>query len=196
VIDGGLGEWGGVAPNPLTNAKLDDLSAAWRLAWDERNLYVAVDVVDRALVNTNAPDNAAMADALVLQLGTRPERQVGKPDLYDFEITIAPTSATGEPAFLLKNAAMKTLVNPAATDASGIRWAVAREPTHWTAEVAIPFAALRSEPPKAGQKMAFSLLIFDRDRTDRDEWKSWWKRVETYDKKGRSCQMPYLVFGT
>lgn len=196
VIDGVLGEWGGVAPSPLANAKLDDLSAEWRLAWDERNLYVAVDVVDRALVNTNAPDNAAMADALVLHLGTRPERQVSKPDLYDFEITITPTSAMGKPAFLLKNAAMKTLVNPAATDASGIRWAVAREPTHWTAEAAIPFAALLSEPPKAGQKMAFSLIVFDRDRTDCDEWKQWWKRVETYDKKGRSCQMPYLVFGT
>ena len=133
--------------------------------------------------------------ALLLQLGTRPERQVSKPDLYDFEITIAPTSATGEPAFLLKNAAMRTLVNPAAADASGIRWAVAREAKRWTAEAAIPFAALREEPPKAGQKMAYSLIVFDRDRTGQDEWKQWWKRLETYDKKGRACEMPYLVLG-
>ena len=195
VIDGRLGEWGGVALSPLANAKLDDLSAEWQLAWDDRNLYVAVGVVDSVLVNTNAPDNAAMADALVFQLGTRPERQVDKPDLYDFEITIAPTSAMGEPVFLLKNAIMKTLVNPAAADASGIRWAVAREAKRWTAEAAIPFAALRAEPPKAGQKMAFSLIVFDRDRTDQDEWKQWWKRIETFDKKGRTCQMPYLVFG-
>ena len=33
------------------------------------------------------------------------------------------------------------------------------------------FGALRAGPPKAGQKMAFSLLVFDRDRADRDEWK-------------------------
>ena len=43
--------------------------------------------------------------------------------------------------------------------------------------------------------MAFSLIVFDRDRTDQDEWKQWWKRIETFDKKGRTCQMPYLVFG-
>ncbi len=195
VVDGKLEEWGGVPGAELANPKLDDLKATWRLAWDERAFYLAVDVADSAVVNTNALGSAALGDAVVLQLGTRPERQVSKPDLYDFEITVAPTSATGQPVFLLKNAVMKTLVNPGASDASGIKWAVAREAKHWTVEAAIPFAALRAAPPKPGQKMAFSLMVFDRDRTDRDEWKPWWKRIETYDKKGRTCQMPYLVFG-
>ena len=195
VIDGKLDEWQGVPVNTLHNPKLDDLKAEWRLAWNEQALYVGVTVADSAVVNTNTPGNAAMADALVLQLGTRPDRQVSTPDLYDIEITVAPTSATGDPVFLLKNAAMETLVNPGPDDASGIRWAVSHEPNHWTVEAAIPFAALKAETPKTGQKMAFALIVFDRDRTDLDEWKQWRKRVETFDKKGRTCQMPYLVFG-
>jgi hypothetical protein len=195
AVDGHLGDWTGVAASTLHNPKLDDLKAEWRLAWDEKALYVAVDITDRAVVNTNAPGSAAMGDAVVLQIGTRPDRQVSKPDFYDFEVTISPSSVTGEPVFLLKNAAMKMLVNPPQADASGIRWAAVREAKRWTAEAAIPFAALRAEVPKAGQKMAFSLTVFDRDLTDRDEWRQWWKRVETYDKKGRFCEMPYLVFG-
>ena len=195
VIDGKLDDWGSLPDDELSNPKLGDLNATWRLAWDEHNLYVAADVTDHVLVNTNALDNLAMGDAVVLQLGTRPDRQVSKPDLYDVEITMAPISATGGPAFLLKNAAMKTLVNPGASDASGIKWAVACEAKHWVVEAAIPFTALQASAPKAGQKMAFALRVFDRDKTDRDEWKQWWKRLETYDKKGRSCEMPYLVFG-
>lgn len=195
VIDGKLEDWRAVPGTEIANPKLDDLKATWRLAWDERALYLAVDVVDSVIVNTNAPGAAAMGDAVVLQLGTRPDRQVSKPDLYDFEITVAPTSATGRPVFLLKNAVMKTLVNPAAADASGIRWAVTREARHWTAEAAIPFAALRAESPTVGRKMAFALRVFDRDQTDTDEWKQWWKRIETFDKKGHTCQMPYLVCG-
>lgn len=49
--------------------------------------------------------------------------------------------------------------------------------------------------PKAGQRMAFSLLVFDRDRADVNEWEHGWKRLETCDKKGRACELRYLVLG-
>lgn len=195
IIDGQLADWEGIAPSQLQADNLDDIAAEWRLAWDERNLYLAVQVRDKRIINTNAPDRIHMADVVNFHVCPRPDRQVGTPDLYDYELCIAPTSATGEPVFRLTNILMDTIVDPPLDDARGIRWAVEPDEKHWTVEAALPFALLSGARPMVGTRMSFNLIVFDRDREGADEWEQWWKRVEVFSKKGRADERPYLVLG-
>ena len=194
-IDGKLGDWQTVEPSTLVGKNLDDISAEWRLGWDERHLYLAVKVKDKKIINDNAPERIHMADVVDFHICPRPERQVSRPDLYDYQIRISPTSSDGKPAFYMSNIAARPIISPKAGDQSGIQWAVAKEERTWTVEAAIPFKLLSDFVPQVGTKMSFIVVVFDRDRTDRNEWKQWWKRIETYSKKGPADQRPYLVLG-
>ena len=152
-------------------------------------------VKDKKIINDNAPERIHMADVVDFHICPRPERQVSKPDLYDYQIRISPTSSDGKPAFYMSNIAARPIISPKAGDQSGIQWAVAKEERTWTVEAAIPFKLLSDFVPQVGTKMSFIVVVFDRDRTDRNEWKQWWKRIETYSKKGPAYQRPYLVLG-
>lgn len=163
AIDGELTEWQGVTPSVIDNKKLDDIAAEWRLGWDEKNVYLAVKVKDKKIINGNPPERVHMADAAVFSICPRPERQVSRPDLYDYQMVVAPTCATGKPVCVVRNIAMPAPMILADGDRSGIRWAVATADRSWTVEAAIPFSFLPGAVPEVGRKMAFMVVVFDRD---------------------------------
>jgi len=194
-IDGKLDDWQQVSASQLTAANLDDLAADWRLGWDKRCLYLAVRVKDKRIVNDNSIERIDMADVVDFQICPRPDRQVSEPSLYDYRLLIAPTSAQGKPVCVLQDVLTGRVVVPAQSDSNVVRWAVDREDKSWTVEAAIPWTQLHGAVPEAGRKMSFLIVVFDRDRTDIDEWRQYHKRVETYSKKAPASQRPYVILG-
>ncbi len=99
VIDGLLDEW--LVEPAFLSAFLvyqvtgwdgsDDLSAAWRLAWDEANLYIGVEVADDTHVQTQFGNQIFRGDSLDIQFDTDRLGDLGpalSPD--DFQITFSP----------------------------------------------------------------------------------------------------------
>jgi len=193
VIDGQLDDWPVPPAFKLSDPKINDLAAEPRFGWLDGVLYVAVRVADTKLVNEQPVLQCDLGDAVDLWLCARPERQVSEPELYDYRLRIAPTCETGQPACVLSSLGEEPLINPAADDPSGLRWAVATDAKGWTVEAAVPVALLQGVPAEAGRKLSFMLAVFDRDTPNPDEWKTYWKRVENVSKKGPCAERPYLV---
>jgi hypothetical protein len=203
TIDGRLADWQQVPASSLAATNLDDLAAEWRLGWDERCLYLAVRVQDKKILNDNPVERIDLADVVDFQICPRPDRQVSEPSLYDYRLLVAPTSADGKPVCVFENVLTGKAVVPAHSDTGAVRWAVGQEEEpqdknakkHWNVEAAIPWAQLNGAVAEAGRKMSFLLVVFDRDRTDVDEWRQWHKRLETCSKKRPASQRPYLFLG-
>ncbi|MGH2538202.1 MAG: sugar-binding protein [Candidatus Promineifilaceae bacterium] len=98
-LDGLLLEWGGV---PTAESAFpvftiadwdgsDDLTAVWRLGWDENNLYIGVEVDDDLHVQTQTEVSAFRGDSLEMQLDTDLEGDFG-PGLSadDYQLVISP----------------------------------------------------------------------------------------------------------
>jgi hypothetical protein len=192
-IDGTLTDWNSVAAVKMENPKLDDLRATAQLSWDAKALYLAVHVDDTKIINANAPENIRSADCLDFRICTRPDRQVTEPGLYDYQVLVAPASATGKPALILKNRAKTDLISPAADHASGIQWAVTTNERGWNVELALPWKALPGAENGPLPKLSFAVAVFDRDTTATDEWKQWHKRVYNFDPKNPASEQPWLV---
>jgi len=195
TIDGKLADWQRVPPSKLAATNMDDLAAEWRLGWDERCVYLAVRVRDKKVLNDNPVERIDMADVVDFHVCPRPDRQVSRPSLYDYRLLVAPTSADGKPVCVLQDVLTGRVVVPAQSAGDAVRWAVGREEKHWNVEAAIPFAQLSGAVAEAGRKMSFMIVVFDRDRTDVDEWRQYHKRVQTCNKKGPASERPYLILG-
>ena len=195
TIDGQLDDWPDMASLKLADPKINDLSADARFGWADGQLYLAVRVADTHLFNDQPVERCEMGDAVDFWICGRPERQVGTPELYDYRLRIAPTCETGQPACVFSSVGTEPLINPAKDEPSGLRWAVTTEPKAWTVEAAIPLALLHGREAKAGEKLSFQLGVFDRDTDSPDEWKVYWKRVESFSKKAPASERPYLVLG-
>ncbi|MFZ0548188.1 MAG: sugar-binding protein [Candidatus Promineifilaceae bacterium] len=99
TIDGSLTEWGD-APTFLSAFRVfsaqswdgtDDLTAVWRLAWDNTNLYIGVEVTDDTHVQTQTGNQIFRGDSLDMQFDTDRNGDFGdglSPD--DFQITFSP----------------------------------------------------------------------------------------------------------
>lgn len=99
VIDGVLSEWPG-EPNYASAFLVfnvqnwdgsDDVTAIWRLAWDESNLYLGVEVRDDLHVQTQSGNQIFRGDSVDVQFDTDRAGDFGdslSPD--DFQITFSP----------------------------------------------------------------------------------------------------------
>ena len=99
IIDGDLEGWSGISSytsayrvfNQVWWDETDDLTAFWRVSWDNINLYVSVVVIDDVHVQTQQAQTAFRGDSLELQIDTD---RTGDADqlinVDDFQIVLSP----------------------------------------------------------------------------------------------------------
>lgn len=170
TIDGDLREWVDVASSssrfrvfnhPSWNGT-EDLTAVWRLAWDEQNLYLGATIVDDVHVQTQTGNTTFRGDSLELQIDTDREGDYGprlSPD--DYQIALSPGNFADllPEAFRFRGTSAGEIV-----DAPGHNIAVAARQMAdgYTLEAAIPWADLGVQP-REGMVLGLALNANDND---------------------------------
>lgn len=172
VIDG-LGDgWPGRPPERIGSERIvsgkdgKGLEAAYKVAWDDQNLYLLVNITDPTpLNNTKNGEHLWAGDGIELFIGSEKLDQAGTLLFSDHQVLLAGRSDTKAGSWYIVNAAKQPeikLVNVPAVDGSG-----------YTMEVAIPWNALDIKPVE-GQTLLFDLAIDDApkdgDRTRQLMW--------------------------
>ena len=168
AIDGRLDDWSSVAPRPMgarwqvtDNPKEwtgpGDCSATVRLAYDDANLYVAMDVTDDVLMSEGRA--AWQRDGVEVFIDPRPAGQ----RVIGFEgacrQVAVPLPEPGKPAV--------AEVGPAgAKPALKVRAACRRRAGGYIVEIAIPIAALPGVKAAAGAAVRMDFAVNDKDVTD------------------------------
>ncbi len=170
---GRLDPWSELKIVDISSDKIpaNDASGELFMGWDEKNIYVAAKVKDDKIVNSFDPavkgKNITDGDSFLLKIGSRPARQPSIGDyghLYDYEIMIAPVSASSKPAFRMSNINWdEPIVNPVEGDKSGIRWSAVPVEGGWMAEAAIPVGLFKGLNPAVGSEISFYARIYDSD---------------------------------
>ena len=173
-IDGDLADWAGIEPHAIPSDHIwsgslpggdDDCSAVFRAAYDQANLYVAVDVRDDAVVCNIAPDDIKghwRSDAVEICVDPS-----GRSDntLSVFKAGIFPgTTAGPEPRAARDADARQGVIEKTAP---GMRVASRFTATGYVIETAIPWADMPGgAAPRAGETIGFNVVIYDGDETD------------------------------
>lgn len=96
-IDGDLTEWpltGGILTSHVVEQDgwdgSQDVTAVWRFAWDDRNLYIAVNVVDNIHVQEQEAKYAYYGDSLELQFDTNLADFEKRVSLDDYQYVFSP----------------------------------------------------------------------------------------------------------
>lgn len=170
LIDGDLGEWGQIVPvqsaylvyqDPTWDGT-QDISAMWRLGWDEANLYISVVVGDDRHVQEQTGNQIFRGDSVDFQIDTNRQGDYSpglSPD--DFQITFSPGNFTtlAPSAFRFVGTTTGRMV-----DAPGHRVTVAARSAigGYTLEAAIPWGDL-AVTPASGLVLGIALNVTDND---------------------------------
>ncbi len=167
VIDGQLAGWPGRPPERIGADRLavgreaGGGEAAFKLSWDEKNLYLLANVTDPTpMMNEQKPDHLWNADGLELFIGSEKTDQGGPLLFTDRQVLLGAgknnqTFVANQPA----QPAIETSVTPT-VDGKG-----------YTLEAAIQWAAL-AITPKEGMELLFDIALNN-----------------STDGQGRSCQL-------
>jgi len=196
AIDGKLDEWNFQSVK-MSEPQVDDLKVeSANFAWDDKNLYFSVKILDGKIVNDNTLEALTNADSIELRLLAKSAE--GE---KIFKISAAPASKEGKPAFTISSRPLnskesKQIVSTTEnSDKSGVKWALAKDNVSWSVEAQIPLVLL-GIAPQADTRIPFILIAWDRDRTDTDEWKEWHKRSESSSQKAAPDKWPSLILST
>lgn len=192
VIDGKIDEWNGFTSVKMSKPNVDDLKVeSANFAWDDKKLYFTVKVMDRKIVNDNSLERLAAADSVELRMLSGGGNNLCK-------IVIAPSSKDGKPALNIFTKDLKTNTKKLILSTTennrdkGIEWSLTKNDESWTTEAAIPFSLLGIKPQEA-IKIPFVMIVWDRDKTDVNEWKEWHKRSESSNQKAKPETWPSLL---
>lgn len=168
VIDGQLNEWQDRLQIALINEKVagDDASALAGAAWDEQNLYLALNARDNQILNTRPEPKMYQQDSLEIFISTEVRDSDPGYGPHDHQFIITPTTAAGTPFF------GEVVERSAGTHApvAGAHFAVISKKPGWNAEIAIPWSALKMAPPSVGTTLALDLRLNDADNSH-ERWK-------------------------
>lgn len=130
-----------------------------RLLWDDENLYVAFQVEDANVSTPFTRDDEPLYRSNVVEIFLNPSGDLAR---YD-EIEIAPSNALFDASFTGRRQGMDLSWSSRARHAVHVNGTL-NDPRDvdqgWTAELAIPFAALTGMPaprPRRGDKWRFNL---------------------------------------
>lgn len=171
TIDGSLGEWGGV-PTYVSAFRVfsapswngtEDLTAVWRLAWDNANLYIGVEVTDDIHVQTQTGNLIYRGDSVDIQFDTNRTGDFGdgvSPD--DFQITFSPGDfATLPPsAFRFQGRTDGSILD--APGGNNVTVDAVQTATGYILEAAIPWSDLNLTPQE-GLVIGIALNASDND---------------------------------
>jgi hypothetical protein len=186
VIDGDLSDWGPACPIPLLGPgqttvhdpswtwSADNLRGVVRLAWDEKNLYLAAWVTDDVLSAPFTGDQTPDSDSLVLAL--HPGNRAAGEDARAFAFYLSPASPGG-------GSGRFTLYRPAshsgglssgqlARDSSIYELAIKRDGKRTLYEARLPWSEL-GVSGRLGTKLGLSLQLNDNDGKGRAAHISW-----------------------
>ncbi|MGI5868904.1 MAG: sugar-binding protein [Kiritimatiellia bacterium] len=196
VIDGNLAEWATFPQIKMNQPNVPDLKVTRAsMGWDDDALHVAFRVMDAVVVNSNDLARLGDGDCFDLRIASAPNRKTF------LRLLAAPSSAEGKPACTLARrtvgtkAAETLLATTEPSTLDGFQWALAREEKAWTVEATIPFPLL-GRKPALGATLPFVAVVWDRDRTDVDEWTAgsgWHKRSESSSQKAPVENWPVIT---
>jgi serine/threonine protein kinase len=171
TIDGDLAKWAGVSPAasafPVFTAPgwdgTADLTAAWRLAWDTTNLYVAVAVTDDTHVQTQTGSQLFRGDGVEMQFDSDRPGDFG-PGLSadDFQIALSPGDFAALPpsAFRFQGSDGGSFLN--APGGTNVTVAAQQTGQGYNLEAAIPWSEL-ALTPTPGLALGLALNANDND---------------------------------
>jgi hypothetical protein len=176
-IDGDLAEWAAL-PYTASTAVFgqgnwqgaDDLSAAWNIAWDDANLYVAVRVRDDAYVQLATGDQIFKGDGVELLLDADLVGDAGSTRLSgdDFQLGISAGKLASPPA---APEAYRWYPGDKAGPVSNVLVAARLVDGGYEFEAAVPWSIF-GVTPAAGQVYGFALSISDDDSANSAEQQS------------------------
>ncbi len=170
-IDGDLADWEGIETHAISSGHIwsgslpggeDDCSAVFRTAYDQDNLYVAVDVRDDVVVCNIAPDDVKghwRSDAVEICVDPS-----GRSDntLTVFKAGIFPGTTAGRTPRAARDADARQGVIE--RTAPGMRVASRFTGHGYIIETAIPWSDMPGgSAPSAGETIGFNLVIYDGD---------------------------------
>ena len=164
ALEGKFGDWKGAAEVAMLNPKVNgyDCSGTGYLAWDERYLYVGVDLRDNEMFNKESRAKLYRGDSVELFVSSQP-RETGSgygPD--DHQFVVAPISGEGKPIFAEvtdREAGVLTDVK----DAKYFAGLTHNADKGWAVEAAIPWSALPGFKPAKGARLALEFRVNDAD---------------------------------
>jgi hypothetical protein len=168
-VDGDLGDW---ENRDLATSSFrvyavngwdgtDDLTAAWRLAWDDAHLYVAVDVIDDTHVQTQSGELMYRGDSVEIQVDTAPQRNATavSPDTYQLLLSPGNFGDLSPSAFRFRGTGEGRIVG---APGHGIAVAAQQAGDGYTLEARIPWADL-GVTPAPGMVLGIALNANDND---------------------------------
>ena len=172
TIDGNLNEWVGVTPVLAAHRTFadaswngsEDLTAAWQLAWDNNNLYLAVTVLDDIHVQIQSGNLIFQGDSVDMQLDTDRLGDFERNNLSsdDFQITLSPGDFNTLPASVWRWTATDSGSLLDAPD-HGIIVRAQRTETGYLIEAAVPWRDL-NVTPSTGLVLGASFNATDNDQ--------------------------------
>jgi hypothetical protein len=135
-------------------------------AWDERELRVRFACVDREPWATIAQRDGPLWEEEVVEVFLDP---VGDGESY-FEIEVNPLGTVLDLVLRRNRSGYK---KDFGWDCEGLRAEVERTATGWNAELAIPFASLVADVPRAGSEWRVNFARIDRPRGRERELSAW-----------------------
>ena len=171
TIDGNLSEWPGVTPVLAAHRTFEaaswdgseDLTAAWQLAWDNSNLYLAVTVSDDVHAQNQSGNLIFQGDSVDMQLDTDRQGDLSNSlSSDDFQITFSPGDFNTLPPSVWRWTAND---NGNILDAPehGIIVQAQRTGTGYIIEAAVPWRDLNTIP-SAGLVLGASFNATDNDQ--------------------------------
>ena len=162
--DGELEEWADATTVlSMLNPKVagDDASGASYIAWDHENLYIAIDLRDNEVYNTQARPKLYTHDSAEIFVSLQPRDDNPGFGPRDFQFFLTPTSGEGTPIFgYVADREAGEVV-----DVPGAEFYAGPSRLGWVAEAAIPWKVLGVEEARPGLRMAYELRINDADQS-------------------------------
>jgi hypothetical protein len=168
-IDGAWDEWK-TTQYPLRSVVFgaknwknsDDLEAAYRIGWDDTNLYLAVKVTDNVYVQNATGENIYKGDSLDLLIDTDPNASSSAAGLTnnDYQLGISP----GNPEVGKNPEAYLWFPSSKTGSQSKVQIAAIKMTGGYRVEAAIPWSVL-GVTPSDGQQLGFALSVSDNDQT-------------------------------
>jgi len=180
AIDGDLGDWADVPGGyPMEQAahvvhsrgawtSPSDLSGTVRLAWRYDSLFVAANVTDDQLRQTQRGDGIWKGDHVELYLDVQPDLEPAR-DLFgvgQFHFAFSPGNFLRSGDALADCAPEAYCFRPQGGSTQGIKVGARRTAHGWTVEAAIPCALVGIKSPAKGTALRFEIAVSDTDSAE------------------------------